>query len=391
MSVIPWKVRNLGTLVTFLDNLRRPITAADRIGGPVPYYGANGVQDHVQGHIFNEPLLLLAEDGGNFNEPEKGVAYRIDGPSWVNNHAHVLRPNPDVDLGYLCRYLEHRDLREFVSGSTRGKLTKSSALRIPIPVPPLPEQRRIAAILDAAEVLRVKRRTSVDLLAEVEDSLFDELFGSVIEAHDNERFAPLRDLTTKVGSGATPRGGKAAYLGGEFSLIRSMNVRDNHFLSKDLARINDKQANLLQSVNVEADDVLLNITGASVARVCQAPPEVLPARVNQHVCIIRPNSALLPTFLARQLTTPRMKTKLLGIGAGGATREAITKQQVLDLEVFVPEMSDQLEFVKLLSMVSRARQLARQHELRASELMTALQSSLFGAYNHPAQPQLRQP
>lgn len=123
-----WPVVALGSVVTFLDQLRRPITAKDRIAGPFPYYGANGQQDSVNSYIFDEPLVLLAEDGGHFDEPQKGVAYRIDGPSWVNNHAHVLRPDESVDVEYLARVLENYDLRPFISGSTRGKLTKDTRI-----------------------------------------------------------------------------------------------------------------------------------------------------------------------------------------------------------------------------------------------------------------------
>ena len=116
-----------------------------------PYYGANGQQGTIANFIFDEPLVLLAEDGGHFENPDRGIAYRISGKTWVNNHAHVLRPKADIDLAYLCRVLENYDVTPFVTGTTRGKLTKGGASEIPIPLPPLHEQRRIAAILDKAD------------------------------------------------------------------------------------------------------------------------------------------------------------------------------------------------------------------------------------------------
>ena len=130
-------VKELGEIVEFLDSRRRPITSADRVPGPYPYYGANGQQDSVADYIFDEPLILLAEDGGLFDQPDRGIAYAIEGRTWVNNHAHVLRPRDGVQLRYLLRVLENYDVNPWITGSTRAKLTKSGASKIRVPVPPL--------------------------------------------------------------------------------------------------------------------------------------------------------------------------------------------------------------------------------------------------------------
>ena len=95
-----YPTRQLGDVAEFLDNMRRPVTESDRRVGPFPYYGANGPQGMIDEFIFDEPLVLLAEDGGHFDEPERGIAYRISGKTWVNNHAHVLRAKPGIDLGF---------------------------------------------------------------------------------------------------------------------------------------------------------------------------------------------------------------------------------------------------------------------------------------------------
>ncbi len=97
----------------------------------------------------------------------------------------------------------------------------------------------------------------------------------------------LSDITSKIGSGATPRGGKSAYKAHGISLIRSMNVHDGEFIEKNLAFIDESQAKKLSNVIIEKNDVLLNITGASIARCCVVPSRILPARVNQHVSILR--------------------------------------------------------------------------------------------------------
>ena len=170
-------IKRLGEVVEFLDSKRRPVTESDRRPGPFPYYGANGIQGTIDEFIFDEPLVLLAEDGGHFGEPDRGIAYRISGKTWVNNHAHVLRPTSAIELAYLCRVLENYDVTPFVTGTTRGKLTKAGASEIVIPLPPLAEQRRIAEVLDRAEALRAKRRAALAQLDSLTQSLFLDLFG----------------------------------------------------------------------------------------------------------------------------------------------------------------------------------------------------------------------
>jgi type I restriction enzyme S subunit len=170
-------VKKLGEVVEFLDSQRRPVTESERTEGPYPYYGANGKQGTIDDYLFDEPLVLLAEDGGHFWEPQRGIAYRISGKTWVNNHAHVLRARSEIDTGYLCRILENYDVTPFVTGTTRGKLTKAGASEIPIPLPPLAEQKRIAEILDKAEELRSKRRAALSQLDSLTQSIFLEMFG----------------------------------------------------------------------------------------------------------------------------------------------------------------------------------------------------------------------
>ena len=175
-------IKPLGEVAEFLDSCRRPITASERIPGPYPYYGANGQQDSVAGYIFDEPLILLAEDGGPFDQPDRGIAYAIEGKTWVNNHAHVLRPRDHARLRYLVRVLENYDVTPWITGSTRAKLTKAGAFKIQIPLPPLARQKRIAGILDAADALRAKRRETLAQLDTLLQSTFLDMFGDPVRS-----------------------------------------------------------------------------------------------------------------------------------------------------------------------------------------------------------------
>jgi type I restriction enzyme S subunit len=148
----------------------------------------------------------------------------------------------------------------------------------------------------------------------------------------------LGDLVTKIGSGATPRGGAESYKEQGISLIRSQNIHDFEFSYNGLAFIDDEQASKLSNVTVEEHDVLINITGDSVARVCMVPSKVLPARVNQHVSIIRADKSKLDQyFLLYYLLNPTFKNFLLRIAGDGATRNALTKSDIEGLNMLFPE------------------------------------------------------
>lgn len=145
-----WEVKPLGALCEILDSQRKPITKRDRKPGANPYYGATGIQDFVEGYLFDEPLVLVGEDGAKWASGEN-TAFAIEGKCWVNNHAHVLRPNRTLlNDNWLIHFLVHSDLSPFVSGLTVPKLNQGNLREIPIPLPPLPEQRRIVALLDEA-------------------------------------------------------------------------------------------------------------------------------------------------------------------------------------------------------------------------------------------------
>lgn len=186
----------------------------------------------------------------------------------------------------------------------------------------------------------------------------------------------LGDICTKIGSGATPKGGKEAYLGGNISLIRSQNVLDFTFSEDGLAYINDEQANKLKNVEVKENDVLLNITGDSVARACIVPNAILPARVNQHVAIIRgDNSVVLNEFILYALQYK--KQYLLSISQGGGTRNALTKKMIEDFIINLPSLPTQQKIANILSSLDDKIEVNRRINEQLEELAGALFKSWF--------------
>nr|VFJ94521.1 MAG: Type I restriction modification DNA specificity domain-containing protein [Candidatus Kentron sp. LFY]VFJ98577.1 MAG: Type I restriction modification DNA specificity domain-containing protein [Candidatus Kentron sp. LFY] len=193
-----WRIEKLGDVCDFLDSRRVPLNEAERakrIAGKkpselYPYYGANGQIGWIDGYLFDEPLVLLAEDGGFFGSPSRSIAYTISGKTWVNNHAHVLRPKDGIDIHFLAFALSIRpDVGDMVMGNTRPKLNQRIAKEIPVPFPSLSEQKRIAAIL-AEQLAAVERarKAAQEQLNEIENlpaSLLRQAFsGSPLEMHE---------------------------------------------------------------------------------------------------------------------------------------------------------------------------------------------------------------
>lgn len=185
----------------------------------------------------------------------------------------------------------------------------------------------------------------------------------------------LGDHCDKIGSGATPRGGKEAYLSeGPYSLIRSQNVHNHGFEFSGLAYIDEEQARKLNNVAVREGDVLINITGDSVARACQVHPSVLPARVNQHVAIVRPRSTEIdPAFLRYWMVTPAVQAQLLGLASAGATRPALTKPMLEGLRVPAVPLRDQKGIATVLGSLDDKIELNRQ----MNETLEAMAQALF--------------
>ena len=227
-------------------------------------------------------------------------------------------------------------------GSVREIMDWDEMCKVELPVPSIAKQRSIVKAYNTiTDRIELKRKINDNLVATV-TAIYRRMF---IEGGRIYPTAPLKQLCSKIGSGATPKGGKTAYQESGVSLIRSTNVFDYAFSYDDLAHISDEQADQLSNVVVEENDVLFNITGVSVTRCCIVPADVLPARVNQHVMILRPNTAMpMSYYIMTTLCSAENKAKLLGIAQSGSTREAINKQEMESFSIPVPPTKEVQDF-----------------------------------------------
>lgn len=234
-------------------------------------------------------------------------------------------------------------------GSVREVMDWDEMCKVELPVPPYEKQKEIVDGYKAiTERIALKQKINDNLVSTLQ-SIYKKMF---LESQNTYMTTPLADLCSKIGSGATPKGGKAAYFDKGISLIRSMNVFDYFFSYPELAHISQIQANALANVEMQQADVLFNITGVSVTRCCVVPDDVLPARVNQHVMIIRPYKGKnMSYYIMCTLCTSENKAKLLGIGQSGSTREAINKQELESFEIPVPSDEELESFGKIATKI----------------------------------------
>ena len=302
-------------------------------------------------------------------------------------HYHIWKVLPNsslIDQKFLFHFLMwdvDKIKEDQGAGTTMLHVSKGSMDERDISIPSIHEQQRIVAKLDQAFEGIAKARTNAQQNLQNARALFESHLQSVFSQRGEGWMKnKLGSLTTKIGSGATPRGGGESYKAEGISLVRSLNVHDFGFKYAKLAFLDDAQAKELSNVELKSNDVLLNITGASVARCCIVPESVLPARVNQHVSIIRPIFEKLDSsFLHYLLLSKPYKDKLLQTGSeGGSTRQAITKAQIQEFLIeYPPAIEDQKAIVhKLNEMLKETQRLEILYQ-RKIVLLDELKKSLL--------------
>ena len=252
----------LGDICEILDSKRIPITASNRKAGIYPYYGANGIQDYVDDYIFDDELVLLAEDGGHFGSTDKPIAYRVSGKCWVNNHAHVLKPKDYLNVDYLCYSLMFRDVSSIVNGATRQKLTQADMREIEIPLPALNEQHVIVDNLNKIFTLIYLRKQQLSKLDELVKSRFIEMFGDINTNDRGWDRQQLGELCTIV-RGGSPRPIEN-YLGGDVPWIKIGDATkgDNIYLHRTKEHI--IQAGVTKSRLVKSGSLIFANCGVSL-------------------------------------------------------------------------------------------------------------------------------
>lgn len=197
-NVVPkgWSLSTISDTCDVLDSKRIPLNSQDRAlrQGIYPYYGANGVQGYIDDFIFEGEHVLLAEDGGYFDEwDSRPISYLVTGRFWVNNHAHILKAKNDHSTRYVHYSLVHKNILKHINGGTRAKLNQSDMREIDYLTPPLPEQKKIAAILSSVDEVIEKTHAQIDKLKDLKTGMMQELLTKGI-GHTEFKDSPVGQM-----------------------------------------------------------------------------------------------------------------------------------------------------------------------------------------------------
>ena len=329
--------------------------------------------------LCTEEDILIARYGASLGKILTGLsgAYNVAMMKAIPNKT-VLTER------YLYYYLNSPYFQQSIlnvgNRAAQAGFNKTDLTKLEINCRTINAQNRIVKILDENRQIIHLKKMQITKLDNLIKARFVEMFGDPISNKKSWKKRLLNDLVDKIGSGATPKGGKESYQDHGISFIRSMNVHDGYFNYKDLAYINSTQAKQLSNVIVQSQDVFINITGASVARSCIVPDDILPARVNQHVSIIRCKSDVLnPIFINNLFLNDSFKRILLSIGlSGGATRQAITKKQLEMLKIMLPPLSLQNEFANFVQQVDKSKVAVQKSLDETQRLFDSLMQEYFG-------------
>lgn len=286
-------------------------------------------------------------------------------------------------------------------GSAHEFFDQVEMCEVELPVPPIEKQRAIVNEYNTV-VRRIRLNERLNQkLEETAQALYKHWFvdfefpvengwpykssgGEMVYCEELDKevpkgwdYIPLSEITSKIGSGATPKGGKENYKSEGISLIRSLNVYDFNFMYDELAFIDTNQANKLSNVEVKEKDILLNITGVSVGRCCMVPSNILPARVNQHVMIIRLIEDINFAYsLHCALCSFENKSELLGISNSGSTRQAITKIEIEEFKVLLSDKKSRDQFEEYFKTFFELKNIVTRQNMYLNSVSEALLSQL---------------
>ena len=358
-----------------LDNKRVPITAKDRVAGPYPYYGANGVQDYVADYIFDDELVLLAEDGGHFGSADKPIAYRVSGKCWVNNHAHVLKAKASIDVDYLCYSLMFRDVSDIVNGATRQKLNQADMRKIEIPLLPLEEQRVVVAKISKVFKLIALRKEQLAKLDQLVKSRFIELFGEPLTLLESGKTISLEKVFSEITVGFV---GEAAssYVKVGIPYLRTQNVRKGYIDFSGLIYISEEFHGVNRKSQIKPGDIVVSRVGVNRGMAAVIPQTLEEANI-ANCLIIKKEKTVNSEYLAYYLNMSYGLSPKFGASVGsaqGVINTAILKKW----EVFLPPYSQQEQFASFVEQTDKSK-LAIQQSLDKLELLKkSLMQEYFG-------------
>ena len=352
------KKYRIGEVTENLDNLRKPLNSIQRSSISkkklYPYYGANNLIDYVDEYIFDEEILCVAEDGGSWGYKEK-CTYIVNEKCWVNNHAHVLRAKDNLNIAYLSYYLNYNDLNSHITGTTRGKLTKSALSNIEILLPELEKQNIIVEILDKAQELIDRRKEQIAMLDELVKSQFIEMFGD----KDKYTYIKIEQLVSNksdIVDGPFGSNLKTVdYVDDGVRVIQINNIGESNFRDKNKKYITEEKYKSLLKHSVVPGDIVVAKMGEPIGRACILPDYISKAVIVADCMKIRPNLAIINRkYLEFLLNTEEVKAQFRKYSQG-STRVRLNLTMLRQIKVLYPPIELQNQFADFVKQVDKLK------------------------------------
>lgn len=358
-----------------LDSQRVPITASNRTKGIYPYYGANGIQDYVDDYIFDDELVLLAEDGGNFGSKEKPIAYRVSGKCWVNNHAHVLKPKDCINVDYLCYSIMFYDVGSMVNGATRQKLNQATMRKMLIPFISKEKQLEIVSTLNKVTHLIDLCKQQLETLDLLVKSRFVEMFGTIEAPVSEFEYDTLKNLCIKITDGK--HGGCSFEEGTSFYFVGAREIYDDtvHYDTAPEITAEDFYKDY-KRCNVEKGDFLIVNTGATIGKSAIATDDrTAHTLLQKSVALMKAKKEkLLPIFL---MYCYKVNDRMYKVESASAQPNLLLSK-INATKIYVPPLAFQQQFAAFVEVTDKSK-LAVQKQLETLEtLKKSLMQEYFG-------------
>jgi len=373
-----WEIKKIPEISEDLDRKRIPITKSKRVAGNVPYYGASGIVDYVEDFLFDEDLLLVSEDGANLLARTYPIAFSISGKTWVNNHAHILKFKESTTQKFTELYLNSIKLDDFISGMAQPKLNKTKLNSIPIPLPPLPEQQRIVAILDKAftAIATAKENAQQNLLnaKELFESYLQGVFENKGDDWEEKTLGEVLQKTKTVNPKLNPND-KFIYLD-----VSSVN-KETKLIEKTTILLGKDAPSRARKL-IETDDIIFATVRPTHSRVA-----IITEEYNNQVCstgyyVLKAKEYLNNHFVFYFLLTYGFNKKMESMQKG-ASYPAVTNKEVESVLIPYPKtISEQQQIVKKLNSLSaETKKLEAIYQQKINDLEELKKSLLQRAFN----------
>ena len=366
-----WKKVKLGDICDILDSKRIPISEEKRRKGEYPYYGANGIQGYINDYIFDEELVLLAEDGGNFGSKTKPIAYKINGKTWVNNHAHVLKArNKIISTDFLLYSLMFYDVIKLITGTTRKKLTRTGMEKITLFIPNLDVQDKITNYLQKIEKFISFRKNQLNYLKELNKSLFTTYSKNkkVVNLELEEICEFIKDGTHQTPTYVNINENGYKFLSSKDVSKGIINWDNTKYISEELHK------ELYKKIAPRKNDILLAKNGTTGVAALVDKEEIFDIYVS--LAILRLKKEYNPKYILEGInsieTNQQFKRSLKGIGVPNLHLKEIKK-----VKIPVPPIELQNKFAERIEKIEKLKFEIEKSIEEAQKLYNSLISKYF--------------